>query len=301
MSLRAARRPLLPGSPACAGLVLTLTVALSLALIFGRSSSFGAAAAAGDNSGERSAQVPQATQASPDSIEVHRIDVHHGQFESAGKPVEDFYCVPRAPGAHPAVILLHGAVPRGSADDDFAGMCRKLAAAGYYAMFVEYYSQAGPARAGDRPVLGKGFAAWVNGNFPTWTREIVSAIDVLGQNPAVERDRIALIGHSLGAILALAVGASESGRVAAVVEYYGAMNDSYRSRAVNMPPTLILHGSADKTIPVRHAYDLDALLTSYHRPHEMKIYPGAWHGLDPQTREDAWRRSMDFLRRYLGR
>ena len=33
----------------------------------------------------------------------------------------------------------------------------------------------------------------------------------------------------------------------------------------------------------------------------MKIYPGAWHGLDPATRADAWQRSLDFLRRYLGR
>ena len=76
-------------------------------------------------------------------------------------------------------------------------------------MFVEYYSQAGPARPGDPPVTGKGFAAWVNGNFPIWTREIASTIDTLGQDPEVERDRIALIGHSLGAFLALAVGASE--------------------------------------------------------------------------------------------
>ena len=242
-----------------------------------------------------------AAQASPDSIVVRPIEVHHGRFESGGKPVQDFYCVPLAPGAHPAVILLHGAIPRGSGDADFSEMCRKLAGAGYYAMFVEYYSQAGPARPGDRPVLGKGFAGWVSENFPTWTREIVSAIDVLGQNPAVERDKIALIGHSLGAFLALAVGASEGNRVAAIVEYYGALNNGYRSRAANMPPTLILHGSADRTIPVRYAYDLDALLTSYNRPHEMKIYPGAEHGLDAATRADAWQRSLDFLRRYLGR
>src|SRR6185437_15606657 len=131
------------------------------------------------------------------------------------KPVEDFYCVPPAPGSHPAVILLHGAVPRGFGNQLFATRCRKLATAGYYAMFVEYYSQAGPARPGDRPVTGKGFAAWVNGNFPTWTREIADGINVLGQNPAVQRDRIALIGHSLGAFLALAVGASEGGEDAA--------------------------------------------------------------------------------------
>jgi carboxymethylenebutenolidase len=294
MSLRARRRRALPVAGA------GLTLALCFALFFGLASPIGAASADGDPA-EPSAQVPPAAHAPPGSIEVHRIEVQHGQFESDGKPVEDFYCVPLAPGAHPAVILLHGAVPRGSADADFAETCRKLAAAGYYAVFVEYYSQAGPARPGDLPVLGKGFAAWVNLNFPTWTREIVSALDVLGRNPGIEKDRIALIGHSLGAFLALAVGASQGGRVAAIVEYYGAMNNGYRSMAANMPPTLILHGSADRVIPVHYAYDLDALLTRCDRPHEMKIYPGAWHGLDPATRADAWQRSLDFLRRYLGR
>jgi carboxymethylenebutenolidase len=246
-------------------------------------------------------QAPLAASATPGAAEPGSIQVHNGQFESDGKPVEDFYCVPLAAGAHPAVILLHGAVPRGAGNQGFADQCRKLAAAGYYAMFVEYYSQAGPARPGDRPVTGKGFAAWVNANFPTWTREIASAIDALGENPAVERDRIALIGHSLGAFLALAVGASEGGRVAAVIEYYGALTNTSPSMIANMPPTLILHGSADTTIPVRYAYELDALLTRYNRPHEMKIYPGVGHGLDPASGADAWQKSLDFLRRYLGR
>ncbi|HVB81960.1 MAG TPA: dienelactone hydrolase family protein [Candidatus Binataceae bacterium] len=293
MSPQASRRRLSLGTFACAVLVL--------ASILGPSSAFSAPSAAGD-SDQPAAQGSAVAQASSDSqISPSSIEVHNGQFESAGKPVEDFYCVPPAPGAHPAVILLHGAVPRGYGNEEFAERCRKLAAAGYYAMFLEYYSGAGPARPGDLPVSGKGFAAWVNGNFPTWTREIADGINVLGQNPAVKRDRIALIGHSLGAFLALAVGASEGGRVAAIVEYYGAMNRSYVAMAANMPPTLILHGSADTTIPVRYAYDLDTLLTKYNRPHEMKIYPGAGHGLDPKTRADAWQRSLDFLRRYLGR
>ena len=288
MSLRA---------PRCALLLAMLARAV---LFFATVSLFGAPPALGDPS-RPAAQGSPAAQVSPDIIAVHPIEVHNGQFESDGKPVEDFYCVPLAPGAHPAVILLHGAVNRGYGNQGFAEQCRKLAAAGYYAMFVEYYSQAGPARPGDPPVTGKGFAAWVNGNFPIWTREIASAIDTLGQNPEIERDRIALIGHSLGAFLALAVGASEGGRVAAVIEYYGVLTKTAPSMVANMPPTLILHGSADTTIPVRYAYELDALLTSYNRPHEMKIYPGAGHGLDSATAADAWQRSLDFLQRYLGR
>ncbi len=277
MSSGAARRSCLLGLLACAVLCLGLWAAP------------GAALAAGDLG-------QPAAPASPTAIEIK-----HGRFEAGGKPVEDFYCVPLAAGAHPAVILLHGAVPRGFGNAGFAEMCRKLAAAGYYAMFLEYYSQAGPALPGAPPVTGRGFAAWVNGNFSTWMREIVSAMDALAQNPAVARDRIALMGFSLGAFLALAVGAAQGGRVAAIVEYYGAMNNSYRSMAANMPPTLILQGGADTVVPPRYARDLDALLTKYDRPHQMKIYPGAGHGLDPASRADAWRTSLDFLRRYLGR
>jgi dienelactone hydrolase len=264
------------------------------ALVLGTSPTFAATAAAAV-AGQPAAQV------SAGSIKVHPIEVQNGQFDSDGKPVEDFYCAPPALGTHPAIILLHGAVPRGYGNKEFAEWCRKFAAAGYYAIFVEYYSQAGPARPGDRPVTGKGFAPWVNENFSIWTREVADGIDALDRNPTIERDRIALIGQSLGAFLALAVGASEGGRVAVVVEYYGGMNNSYIPLAANMPPTLILHGGADSTIPVRHAYALDELLTKFNRPHEIKIYPGAGHGLDPKSRADAWRTSVDFLRRYLGR
>jgi dienelactone hydrolase len=213
------------------------------ALVLGTSPTFAAAATA-PVAGQPAAQV------SVGPIKVHPIEVENGQFDSDGKPVEDFYCVPPAPGTHPAIILLHGAVPRGYGNEESAEWCRKFAAAGYYAMFVEYYSQACPARPGDRPVTGKGFAPWVNENFSIWTREVADGIDALGRNPTIERDRIALIGRSLGAFLALAVGASEGGRVAAVVEYYGGMNNSYIPLAANMPSTLILHGGADSTILV---------------------------------------------------
>jgi dienelactone hydrolase len=239
--------------------------------------------------------VPPASEASSST------EVHQGEFLSDGRPVQDFYCVPGAPGPHPAVILLHGAVPRGAGNDRFAVMCRDLAKTGYEAMFVEYYSQAGPKLQGQAPVVGRGFAAWVNQNFPVWMREITDAAGMLGNDPAVERDRIAVMGFSLGAFLALAAGAQEGGRLAAVIDNYGGMNRSYLALAANMPPTLILHGGADPTVPVRYAREVDALLTHYNRPHEMVIYPGAGHGFTGADDADAWRRTLDFLRRYLGR
>jgi carboxymethylenebutenolidase len=227
--------------------------------------------------------------------------VRGGEFMSGGKRVEDFYCVPDAPGAHPAVIMLHGAVPRGAGNERFAAMCRDLAASGYRAIFVEYYSQAGPARPGEQPVTGLGFAAWVNQNFPIWMREIADAVQALASDPAVEPDRIAVMGFSLGAFLALAAGAQEGGRLAAIIDYHGGMNRSYIALAVNMPPTLILHGGADSTVPVRYAQEVDAILIRYGRPHETVIYPGAGHGFAGADEVDSWHRTLDFLRRYLGR
>jgi carboxymethylenebutenolidase len=234
-------------------------------------------------------------------VKAGSIPVHDGQFESDGKPVEDFYCVPAGTDTHPAVILLHGAVPRGAQNAAFAGMCRGLAAAGYYAMFVEYYSQAGPAKPGDPPVSGRGFTAWVNGNFPVWMREIVSGISALGHNPAVARGRIAVIGYSLGGFLAVAAGATEGGRLAAVAEYYGGMPVGYARLAANMPPTLIMHGADDRVVPVSYAYKLNAILTHRGRPHEMKIYPGVGHGFGVVTHGKSWQTMLGFLRRYLGR
>ena len=229
------------------------------------------------------------------------IAVHHGQFESGGKPVEDFYCVPAGADAHPGILLLHGAVPRGANDEAYAAMCRGLAAGGYYAMFIEYYSQAGPAKPGDLPVAGRGFAAWVNGNFPIWTREIASGIGALGHTPRVERGRIAVIGYSLGAFLAVAAGAVQGGRLAAVVEYYGGMPVGYARMAGNMPPTLIMHGADDRVVPVRYAYKLNEILTHRGRPHEMKIYPGVGHGFGVVAHGKSWQTMLDFLRRYLGK
>lgn len=246
--------------------------------------------------------APAAAAPSPSApAAASSIVVHHGQFESGGKPVEDFYCVPAGAGTDPAVILLHGAVPRGAGNATYASMCRGFAAGGYYAMFVEYYSQAGPSKPGDPPVTGRGFAAWVNGNFPIWTREIASGVSVLGRNRRVDRARIAVIGYSLGAFLAVAAGATEGGRLAAIVEYYGGMPVGYAHLAANMPPTLIMHGADDRVVPVRYAYKLNQILTHDGRPHEMKIYPGVGHSFGVVAHGKFWQTMLDFLRRYLGR
>jgi dienelactone hydrolase len=222
-----------------------------------------------------------------------------GSFESAGMPVDEYHCAPSGPGAHPAVILLHGLSFPGAGNETFEQMCTDLAAHGYLAEFIEFYGERGAATIGD-PSRDR--------HFPFWMAEVHSGLDALDSNPGVDPKRVALIGFSLGAFLSLATGAQNPGRIAAIVEYYGALAAPFHSGVKNLPPTLIIHGEKDKLVPVARADALDQMLTRAGRPHEVHIFPDAQHGFNfPGMRRwynrsdahDAWNRTLEFLGKYL--
>jgi len=119
-------------------------------------------------------------------------------------------------------------------------------------------------------------------NWPIFVREVESGIDALGKNPAVDPNRIGLVGFSLGAYLSLAIGAQEPHQIAAIVDYYGKLVPHLEPLAKNLPPTLIMHGSFDEVVPVASAHRLDSLMTNANRPHETHIYPGLGHGFNFQ-------------------
>jgi carboxymethylenebutenolidase len=222
-----------------------------------------------------------------------------GQFQSGSKPVDEIHCAPDGRGKHPAVILLHGASPRAMAIHSLQSICADFATQGYYAMAVEYYSQTGAVGPAESREMAK--------SFPIWRAEIEAAIEALKSNPDVAPDRIGLVGYSLGAFLALSVGASDGSRIAAIVEYYGGMTPALRNGAATMPPVLILHGDADQIVPVAQAQRLEATLAEYHRPYEAHIYPGAKHAFnfqipgwyDADFARDSWDRTLAFLAKYL--
>lgn len=231
---------------------------------------------------------------------AHAAGWTQGEFQSGGKPVEEDHCIPTGAGPFPAVVMLHGAGPRDMANHDFGDFCSKLADHGYYTEFIEYYSQTTPASAGDVRSMVR--------DFSTWLDEVRSGIAALKQNPAVNSKKVALMGFSLGSYISLTYGATYPGDVAAIVEYYGGLAPELYENAAAMPPVLILHGDADRIVPLSQATDLDAVLTRAKRPHEMKIYPGAQHGFNfpgamvwynQSAANDAWNRSLKFLDTYL--
>lgn len=228
-----------------------------------------------------------------------RAESVRGEFQSGGKTVEEFHCAPPGAGPYPAVLLLHGAGYAILASEDFEAMCTKLADHGFYAEYLEYYSRTDPVAPGFKPDIAK--------EFPVWLDEIHDGIASLRKNPAVDPERIGLMGFSMGAYLALTYAARNPDDVAAVVDYYGGLPQAFAKKVTAMPPVLILHGDADTMVPVSEARALDAMLTKAGRPHQMHIYPGTPHGFNFESTpiygkadaDDAWRRSLKFLDDYV--
>jgi dienelactone hydrolase len=225
-------------------------------------------------------------------------------FESGGRPIHlDAYLPENADGSVPAVIALHGAGGGVSGMERYAGI---LAAQGFAVYILHYFDRAaigsadepethGPKMDNQPIVMQK-----IMRNFPLWMKTLWDAISFVEKQTAVDGAHIALIGFSLGAYLSLANSAIDY-RVKAVVEFFGGMPKEMNFFMRRLCPVLILHGDADKTVPVEEAYRLQKLLEKKKIPYGIKIYPGAGHGFDDQAIwRDAGLRGLQFLQKYLG-
>lgn len=209
-------------------------------------------------------------------------------FTSDGKSITMHTFAPSRAGDYPAVIVLHGSGGF-SAFDEGSAYGQLLAEQGFVLYVPRYFEATGTTWADPETIQRK---------YPVWLHVIEDAISYVAAEQGGRGPRIALLGFSLGAYLALTI-ASRDQRVRAVVDFYGGVAKQIAAEVKRMPPVLILHGDADRTVPVSEAHDLAALLQRVGAPCEMKIYPGAGHSLGMMEMMDAGPRVIAFLRKYL--
>ena len=209
-----------------------------------------------------------------------------GSYESGGKRIAiDEYPSAR-PGKRPGLILLHGSAGLLFPGLDLRQRARDLSAQGY-AVFVPHFFN----RTGHFMVRPSG----VHENLPAWTSTVRDAVSYVAAQPNVDASRIGLMGHSLGGYLSLGAAAQDS-RVDVVIEASGALD---RDGVKRMPPTLILHGAKDKTVPVAKAERLESLLRGLGTPNQKHIYPDEAHTLSRAAMRDADQRIQRFLAKYF--
>jgi carboxymethylenebutenolidase len=208
-------------------------------------------------------------------------------FVSGGRPITAEWFASAAGGKRPAVLLLHGADGMTRAENYRFG-ARALAAAGFHVALVRYFERTGDARAN---------WASLRQDAPLWLDTVRDAVGFVSRQPDVDAARIAVLGFSLGASLALAA-AGQDGRIKAVVDVFGPVPEG-AEKAGRAAPVLILHGAQDGIVPVAHAHKLQALLKARGTPHEIMIYPDQGHGFFGAAQMDAGARILAFLQRHL--
>ena len=212
-------------------------------------------------------------------------------FLSSAKQIHIDQHEPKNPGKHPAILLLHGS---GGNIGFWANQIAPYVTGRGISLYApHYFESTGTARA-DYDTIVDGI------HFPKWLATIADALTWVRTQPNVDPDRIALIGISLGAFLALSLAADPGAKVRAVVELSGGLPEPYAANASSaFPPTLIFHGGEDTYVTVSDAEKLVARLTELKVPHETHIFRNQGHHFSPTTQLQILMTTAKFLSKHL--
>jgi carboxymethylenebutenolidase len=219
-------------------------------------------------------------------------------FPSGGQSIRITIHEPAAARAPwPAIVLLHGS--GGNIERWNENLAPQLVALGIAVYAPHYFDRTGTVRA-DLTAITDGK------HVPLWLDTLDAALRWVATRPGVDANRIALVGTSLGAFLALSHAAIVSSlphpqpALRCLVDLSGGLPEPYRAQATSrFPPTLILHGDADDIVPITFAHDLDQLLTQLHVPHETRILPHEGHWFSGSGQMQLLLAVAAFLRKHL--
>jgi carboxymethylenebutenolidase len=219
-------------------------------------------------------------------------------FASGNHQLAGFLVLPEGVGPHPALVVIHEAY---GLNDNIRGLAQRYAAEGYAALAVDLF-------AGRNQVVCMfrffGGMLW-NSTDHGGIHDLRAALDWLAAHPAVNAQQLGAVGYCLGGSLAVAWSCVDQ-RLKAIAPYYG-MNPRPLEAVRRACPVVGSFPSADFTAD--GGRKLDAALTEYRIPHDIKIYDGAKHSFmsdqtanyHPAAAADSWQRTLDFFREHIRR
>lgn len=220
-----------------------------------------------------------------------------------GTVIEGLLMVPTGEGPHPLVVWCHGG-PAEHLQRTFSPWFQVLAGAGWAVLAPNFRGSTGRDDAFLRASVGDLGGADVD--------DLLAGVDALATDDRIDPTRVAAIGWSYGATLALLAAARRpigAGSIRAVVAgcpvvdwltAFGAPAWPYVTRAYfpgdpwDVPeaydalspirhlrtlaaPTLLLHGSDDPRVPVGQSRLVQRLLLAKGRQADLRIFPGEGH------------------------
>ena len=219
------------------------------------------------------------------------------EIESDGESVSAYLARP-AGGSGPGVIVIQewwGLV------DHIKNVADRFAVEGFVALAPDLYrgESAGSPDAAGRLMMAL--------NIDRAVQDLTGAVGYLLGLDAVSSRSVGAVGFCMGGQLALALGCATE-RVGAVVDLYGVHPRVKLDFARLHPPVLGLFAERDAFVTPAVAKKLAEEIRAAGGEIELVIYPNADHAFFNDTRpdvyqraaaEDAWRRSLGFLRTHL--
>jgi dienelactone hydrolase len=191
----------------------------------------------------------------------------------------ELYLPKNTPSPMPAVILVHGSGGLDYEGDHIREWAGQLNAWGVAALVIDTYGPRGITETVSDQRRISIFAQ---------IADAFAALKQLAADPRIDRNRIAIMGFSRGAIVTMDT-AMETLRqgfgggnlhFAAHIALYSGCNIAFADHATDRAPILFLHGDKDDFTPMAPCKEYAKWLQSMGNPVTFISYPGAIHGFD---------------------
>lgn len=257
-------------------------------------------AAAGRMADEHADDAPVATPAidAPPRRPVVARAVEYARQNDT--PVTGYLAMPEGESAEPlpGIIVIH---EWWGVNENIRAMTERLAGEGYVALAVDLYGgQTARDPEGARALMSALMEAPAQGrdNVRQAHDYLVSYLDA----PAV-----ASLGWCLGGRWALETARELPDSLDAVVIYYGNMPTEEAALAPLNMPILGIFAEDDQAVPLEGVHAFRDQLATLGKNAHIEIYPGVDHAFanpsggnyEPVAAEDAWQRTLAFLRAHL--
>lgn len=186
----------------------------------------------------------------------------------------------------PAILILHGSSGLDFGTAAYDRYAVAIAEKGIDAYVVGYFKRG----------TGELCQCW-----DTWTQTISEVVSNVLRRPESSQ-KIGLLGFSLGGAVAVANARDE--RIGVVAAYGAFLPYDKRAWPNRLPPSLLLHGEADESVPLRSARELAEWARGLGGRVALQVYPGEGHRPSQwreQSATDSLNRALTFFRDELQR
>jgi carboxymethylenebutenolidase len=207
-----------------------------------------------------------------------------------------YYVLPDGPGPFPGLVVIHEIFGLNENIREVAG---RFADEGFATLAVDLFSTAGKVYC----LAGIFHGILVRPLNNRVVNDLQCALKFLREREEVDPLRIGAVGFCMGGSFALQLAIVDGEMQAASVFY--AMNPKPLGEIARACPIVGSYPQRDPT--ARHARRLEPALEHYQVPHDIRIYPGAFHSFfndrgrsyQAEAAADAWRRTLAFFSIHL--